>query len=157
MNVLAWNCWGLGSTSVVWILTDEVKSKRPILIFLAKMKASSSKVKGILNKLELTQGISIPSDGRSGGLAMLWTEGTDIHFKSYSHLHIDVVVVGEHGMPPWRATGFYGHPNASKRHTSWKLLEILKEQCDMPWVVFGDFNEITQLDEKLGWLDRDAK
>ena len=97
MNVLAWNCWGLGSTSVVWILTDEVKSKRPILIFLVKTKASSSKVKGILNKLELTQGISIPSDGRSGGLAMLWTEGTDIHFKSYSHLHIDVVVVGEHG------------------------------------------------------------
>ena len=82
MNVLAWNCWGLGSTSVVWILTDEVKSKRPILIFLAKTKASSSKVKGILNKLELTQGISIPSDGRSGGLAMLWTEGTNIHFKS---------------------------------------------------------------------------
>ena len=97
MNVLAWNCWGLGSTSVVWILTDEVKSKRPILIFLVKTKASSSKVKGIRNKLELTQGISIPSDGQSGGLVMLWTEGTDIHFKSYSHLHIDVVVVGEHG------------------------------------------------------------
>ncbi|XP_075654772.1 uncharacterized protein LOC142624936 [Castanea sativa] len=27
----------------------------------------------------------------------------------------------------------------------------------MPWVVFGDFNEITQSDEKLGWLDRDAE
>ena len=60
-------------------------------------------------------------------------------------------------MPMWRATGFYGHPSASKRHTSWKLLETLKEQCDMPWVVLGDFNEITQSDEKLGWLDRDAK
>lgn len=72
-------------------------------------------------------------------------------------MHINVVVVGEHGMPLWRATGFYGHPSASKRHTSWKLLETLKEQCDMPWVVFGGFNEITQSDEKLGWLDRDAK
>lgn len=27
----------------------------------------------------------------------------------------------------------------------------------MPWVVFGDFNEITQSDEKLGWLDREAE
>jgi len=26
----------------------------------------------------------------------------------------------------------------------------------MPWVVFGDFNEIIQFDEKMGWLDRDA-
>ena len=26
----------------------------------------------------------------------------------------------------------------------------------MPWVVCGDFNEITLADEKLGWLDRDA-
>lgn len=60
-------------------------------------------------------------------------------------------------MSPWRATSFYRHPNTSKQHTSWKLLETLKEQCDMPWVVFRDFNEITQSDKKLGWLERDAE
>lgn len=124
MNVLAWNCQGLGSTPAVRILTDELKSKRPILVFLAKTKASSSKGKGIQNKLELMQGISVPSDGRSGGLAMLWREGTDIRFKSCSHSHIDVVVVGEQGMLPWRAMGFYGHPDASKctpHGSCWKL------------------------------------
>lgn len=42
------------------------------------------------------------------------------------------------------------------RDISWKLLDSLRKQCDMPWVVFGDFNEITHLDEKLGWMERDA-
>nr|POE92664.1 hypothetical protein CFP56_35207 [Quercus suber] len=85
MNVLAWNCRGLGSTPVVRILTDEVKSKRSILVFLMEMKASSSKVKEIQNKLELTQGISVPSDGPSRGLEMLWKEGHAV-VESYGFL-----------------------------------------------------------------------
>ena len=78
----------------------------------------------------------------------------DVRLKSCSNSHIDVVVCGEVGAKPWRATGFYGQPDSGKRHISWKLIEALKKQCDMPWVIFGDFNEITHSDEKLGWLDR---
>ena len=43
------------------------------------------------------------------------------------------------------------------RSQSWNLIKSLKRQCDMPWVIFGDFNEIVHPDEKLGWLDRDAR
>ena len=39
------------------------------------------------------------------------------------------------------------------RPISWNLLESLHRQCQMPWVVFRDFNEILSSDEKLGWLD----
>ena len=98
----------------------------------------------------------MPSDGRSGGLAMLWKEGTEVSFKSCLNGHIDVVVCEGAGAQPWRATGFYGHSDAGMRHSSWKLLDLLKRQCDMPWLVFGDFNEIVNSDEKLGWLERDA-
>ena len=99
----------------------------------------------------------MPSDGRSGGLVMLWKEGADVCFKSCSNGHIDVVVSEGAGAQLWKATGFYGHPNASMRFISWKLLESLKRQCDMSWVVFRDFNEIVKSDEKLGWLERDAR
>ena len=87
---------------------------------------------------------------------MIWSEGVDVTFMSCSHSHIDVVVHGEEGASPWRATGFYGHPNTSKRHISWELLETLKNQSTLPCVVFSDFNEIKHPKEKLGWLDRDA-
>lgn len=67
-----------------------------------------------------------------------------------------MAVHDEGGANSWRATGFYSHPEASKRYISWELLVALKNQCDMPWVVFSDFNEITHFDEKLGWLDQDV-
>ena len=79
----------------------------------------------------------------------------DVRFKSYFHFHIDMVVYGGEAKL-WRASGFYGHPDARKRNVSLELLNSLKNQCDMPWIVVGDFNEITHPDEKLGWLERDA-
>ncbi|KAL4620053.1 hypothetical protein ACB092_06G126100 [Castanea dentata] len=128
-----------------------------ILVFLSETKASESKMKEFQQKLKLTQGIMVPSEGKSGGLAMIWKEGTDVRLKSCSNSHIDVVVHSGSSVSSWRATGFYGQPNTSKRHISWKLLNSLRKQCEMPWVVFGDFNEITQSEEKVGWMERDAR
>lgn len=138
-------------------LTDEAKENDPILVFLVETKANQNRIKGLQRKLDLTQGITVPSNGRSGGLAMLWREGVDVRFKSCSNTHIDVVVCEGDEAQPWQATGFYGHPDVGMRHISWSLLESFKRQCNMPWVVFGDFNEIIHSNEKLGWLDRDAR
>ena len=113
-------------TPTIQILTDEVKSKNLILVFLVETKAYSSKIMGFMRKLEMTQGINVPHDSKSGELAMIWKEGVDIRFKSCSNLHIDMVVYDEKGQNPWRVIGFYGHPDARKRSISWSLLETLK-------------------------------
>lgn len=85
MTVLAWNCRGLGVSLAVCTLTEEVKKKNLVVVFLVETKANTDRMKGFQNKLGFTQGINVPSDGRSGGLALLWRQGTDIRFKSYSH------------------------------------------------------------------------
>ena len=112
---------GLGSPPAVCTLTEEVKGKNPTLVFSVKMKATTERMKGFQQKLGFTQGIIVPSDGKSGGLAMLWREGVDVRIKSCSHSYIDVVVHGEGSEGPWSTTGFYGHLNMSKRQ---KLLTI---------------------------------
>ena len=48
---------------MVRTLTDEVRSKDPLLVFLTETKAGISRIKGIQTKLEYTQGIAVPSDG----------------------------------------------------------------------------------------------
>ena len=83
-----------------------MRTKDPLLVFLSETKAGVSRIKGIQNKLDYTQGITVPSDGRSGGLAMLWREGTDVRFKSCSNSHIDVEVYENPSSSPWRATSF---------------------------------------------------
>ena len=130
----------MGSALAVRTLTDEARSKDPLLVFLTEMKIGESKMKGIRNKLEYTQGITVPSDGKSGGLAMMWKEGSDIKLRSCLNSHIDVEVHSSSTPIPWRATSFYGHPDIDKRFISWQLLEFLKNQYTMPWIVFGDFN-----------------
>nr|POE80458.1 hypothetical protein CFP56_25175 [Quercus suber] len=69
---------------------------------------------------------------------------------------IDVVVYNDGRAKPWRASGFYGYLNARKRYVSWELLNSFKNWCDMPWIVFGDFNKITHPDKEFSWLECDA-
>ncbi|KAL9679478.1 hypothetical protein QQ045_017340 [Rhodiola kirilowii] len=56
-------------------------------------------------------------------------------------MHIDSEVdLGEEDRI--RLSLFYGHPSTNQRHISWDLLRSLRHQSDMPWIVFGDFNEV---------------
>ena len=80
-----------------------------------------------------------------------------IDFKSCSNSHIDVVVRESSSFEPWRTIGFYGHPETNKRYISWHLLDSLSTQCNMPWVVIGDFNGKIFSNEKLGGAEREAK
>nr|POE67505.1 hypothetical protein CFP56_36671 [Quercus suber] len=124
MNLLAWNCRGLGSAPAVRSLTNEVKDTDSVLVFLSETQANQNRIRGIQRKLNFTQGITVPSDGRSEGLAMLWKEGADVSFKSCSNAHIDVVVRVGVGALPWQATGFYGHPDADRDA---RQMEVFRE------------------------------
>lgn len=92
MSIFAWNCRGLRSFLAICTLTDAVKEKDPLLVFLSETKLGTSRIKGIQGKINFTKGIVVLSDKRSRGLALLWRESIEVNFKSCSHSHIDVVV-----------------------------------------------------------------
>jgi hypothetical protein len=51
-----------------------------------------------------------PSDGRSGGVLLLWNKDITIHQIYYAPKYIDVELV-ENPMKIWSLTGIYGNPN----------------------------------------------
>lgn len=48
----------------------------------------------------------------------------------------------------WRITRFYVHPKTHRRKESWNFLDALNCQFNLPWLCFGDFNEILSMKEK---------
>lgn len=76
----------------------------------------------------------------------------DISIRSLSSNHIDASIKWK-GYA-WRFTGFYEHPNASKRVESCKLLKRIHNDDNSTWLVDSDLNEILWNFEKEGGARR---
>lgn len=105
-------------------------------------------------KLGFSNSLFVPSRGRTGGLALLWSSDTNLEIKSFSNNHIDAVITDLNDSFTWRFMGFYGHPVTHLRGDSWKLLSYLNNQYSLPWFCCGDFNEILSINEKAGGAQR---
>lgn len=57
----------------------------------------------------------------------------------------------EEGQQWIRLTGIYGVPEAAKRSRTWDLLLRLHDESSLPWFIGGDFNEILNEGEKVGY------
>ena len=80
-------------------------------------------------------GLIVPSQGKSGGLAMFWREEVKLDIQTYSSSHIDAWVHGGDNVGWWHLTGFYGEPDTSKIVESWQKMKHLCGTSDLPWLI----------------------
>ena len=153
MNLVSWNCQGLGNPKAVRALHSMVKSKAPKVLFLMETKLSGKRMEGIRTKVGFDYAFTVPSVGRSGGLALLWKQEVDVRIQNFSQHHIDAHI-DPNQLQCWRLTGFYGCPEQHRRKESWALLKHLNSLNSLPWLCIVDFNEILTIAEKSGGQDR---
>ncbi|XP_031121209.1 uncharacterized protein LOC116024455 [Ipomoea triloba] len=84
----------------------------------------TTRLTGLRNKLGYTNALSVDAVGRSGGLALLWSDDIELRITGYAQQHIDAIIRFAVGLPEWRYTGFYGYLDRSRRHHSWDLLRL---------------------------------
>ena len=149
MNPPSWNCRGLGNPQSVRALHDIVQRWKPKIVFLMETKSKVKHMEKIKNRVDFANGLIVPSQGRSGGVALFWTRDINLEIKSFSGNHIDAIVREADNNFLWRITGFYGHPETHRRYDSWRLLAFLHSQFQLPWLCLGNFNEILSMDEKV--------
>jgi hypothetical protein len=140
----------LGNPPAVRELHRLVKEKRPKVVFLIETKLRANKMIQIKYKLGFHNVFVVDCVGKSGGLALLWSEDAEVEIQNYSRQHINAKIALVASEPAWKFTGFYGHPDVGKRQETWSLLRCLKNLDPEPWLCVGDFNEILHLSEKYG-------
>ncbi|CAM8977963.1 unnamed protein product [Rhodiola kirilowii] len=151
MRVLRWNCRGLGRPRTVRALKEAFREHHPQVVGLIETKKGDGDWEWLKRSLGFRNCFTVSCRGKSGGLALLWTDDLDVTIRSYSGSHVDAEVKS---LTHFRVSLFYGDPVASKRKLSWKLLRQLREASDLPWVVIGDFNEVICSEEARGMRSR---
>ena len=153
MNVISWNCRGLGNVKAVPALKDLVRVYKPDIVILNDTLVHNNKIAGLCYSLSFDNHFSVDRIGRSRGLAILWRNSIDCSLINYSqnfiNLSIKDQVIGN-----WRLTTFYGYPDTERRRDSWDLLRSLSALSDDPWCIIGDFNDQLSAEDKRGGPER---
>ena len=76
----------------------------PKIVFLSETKLRTKRMERIRDRIGFANGLFVPSHGRSGGLALLWTRETDLEIKSFGCHHIDAIITEANSNFKWRIT-----------------------------------------------------
>jgi exonuclease III len=116
MKIMSWNCRGLGNLRTVRELSRLTKQKKPAMVFLMETKLHKTKMENVRCKVGYPNMFVVDRIGKSGGLALLWNDEISVSIQNFSRRHINGVIENLGGVENWKFTGFYGHPDAAKRH-----------------------------------------
>ncbi|KAG6625017.1 hypothetical protein CIPAW_16G066600 [Carya illinoinensis] len=109
MILLSWNSRGLGNQRGVRSLSDLVREEGPKVLFLQETRLQVKEMEKIKYKLGYDNCLAVSSEGRSGGLALLWRNDVNLDIKHYSKNHIHASIQDSStDYAPWYFTGVYG-------------------------------------------------
>ena len=101
MNLLCWNCRGIGNAPTVQELHELANKFAPRVLCLVETQISGARAENLKSTLGYDCSFAVDASGRSGGLAILWNNEIKVEILGFSKYHIDGKVLGV-GDQPWR-------------------------------------------------------
>lgn len=152
MKLISWNIRGLNSPGKLRLIKNMIKMEKPQILFLQETKCNSTTLEKIINKgWTGSKVIAVDASGASGGLAIAWNSQTialtDIH-ASHNLIQAAFHITGH-------LSNVYFPQEAKEKIALLETIEILNVNRKHPlWILGGDFNMITKLEEKIGGRNR---
>lgn len=140
---------GNGNPRPVRVFGDLLKSHNPNLVFLSETLVETKVIKEIAVKVGFANSFEVDCIGRGGGLALMWKHSFVCQVLDSSSNHINMHIMDGLSIS-WKLTCFYGYPERTRRQASWDFLRSLSNNVNIPWCIFGDFNDMLYVEDKKG-------
>ncbi|XP_048336347.2 uncharacterized protein LOC125424078 [Ziziphus jujuba] len=99
--------------------------------------------------LEFSNSVIVEANGLVGGLTFMWKKEINFELEWSSEQIINGIIKEEDGKEGWRLIAYHGTPYRKEKEAFWNHLENTILECEMPWVVIGDLNDIFEELEKF--------
>lgn len=150
MSILSWNCQGSGGPSTIPILRCYLRTTGADLAFISETKCSKHKALRRIARLPLPNSEIVPSQGRGGGLWLLWSNSISVSILETSTNYIVARIQVTPAAPPWVLFAIYGDYDDRANDPIWERIEHYTANAALPLCTIGDFNCITDQGEKTG-------
>lgn len=149
-QIVVWNCRGAGSAIFLRHLFLLVRKYSCSILVLLETRVNSSYINSNLAKSCFTYFIVSEAIGFSGGIWVLWNS-LDVQVEAiFVDPQVINCLVSHNTQHPWLLSILYATPNSVWHTCLWEYLARLGEGLKFPWLLTGDFNQITDSHEKRG-------
>lgn len=151
LNIIAWNCRGLGSKAAINSVRDLICRYRPDMMILTETMLSGEKLIAQAKKLQFDKFECVDARGLSGGILVLWNSTVmNITVLGATEQEIHASVKVHISNQTWMITAIYASVELDERMQLWENLKVVADATNGAWVVIGDFNEVGSQEEKKG-------
>ena len=137
MNILIWNCRGVGNKDFGHLLNDLSKRYKTKFLVLSKTHISGNKAQKIIRTFNFEGYHIVNSDGFSGGIWCFWKQSkwqVNI-FKEHKHyIHMNVCW---NNKSSWLFTAIYSSLHSKFRKELWEGLYDIAVSIHNAWCVGG--------------------
>ncbi|KAI8009782.1 hypothetical protein LOK49_LG06G01157 [Camellia lanceoleosa] len=148
MDLFIWNCRGAGNARFRRNLRELVRLHQPDMMVLMETKVEISSMGMFFNNLGYTALTHVDPIGRSGGIWLLWSPSQlNVRVQNASS-QIITATISRQDYPDWVLSAIYASPNICLRDKLWNDLSALAQHTQDPWLVAGDFNDYSSVEDK---------
>lgn len=149
MNIIAWNIRGAAGMDFRRAFRELIAKYNPDAVILLETRTSGQHATTIISSLGFENYIKIDAMGFSGGIWLLWNPHNitiEPLASSFLELHCKVTVKNS----SFILSAIYASPTYALREKLWSNLSKTFSCFNLPWIIMGDFNDISYPREKFG-------
>ncbi|KAL8129303.1 hypothetical protein V2J09_018458 [Rumex salicifolius] len=153
INIITWNAQGAGRKEFFITLKEIVRIHDPTILVLVETRISGSQADKVCQGIGFDGILRAEAIGFSGGISVLWRKAVIQIEEVHVHRQAVTVEVKRSGEDGWIFSAIYSSPTPHAREVLWNHLLNLKTDNSKPWLLMGDFNETSNLEERSSESD----